>query len=444
MLITGWGRYPRIQAQAETFARLESLNCGKPFDSADGLRPLLAEPQSAIVHALGRSYGDSALADRVILTRRSRLILGFDEEQGVIDCQAGVSLAEILDVALPRGWFLAVTPGTKLVSVGGAIAADVHGKNHHLAGCFSQCVESLRLMLPDGQVVTCSAVENAELFRATCGGMGLTGVILSARLRLKRVPSALIRQRTLKARNLRDVFELFEASASWPYSVAWIDCMARGEAMGRSLLMLGDHAETGPLRLRPPRKMSAPFDLPASWLNPWTISRFNAVYYHRIRKRQTDSVVGLEPFFYPLDAILHWNRLYGRAGFTQYQCVLPLAASYEGLGAVLRTSAAAGKGSFLAVLKLCGSANDNPLSFPLEGYSLALDFKIEAGLFELLDELDRIVLDHGGRLYLAKDARMGPAMMRAGYPGLPVFLALRDRLGLRETFQSLQSQRLEI
>lgn len=431
MLLSGWGRYPRITSFARSVERAEEL-------------PGLLAEGSVAVRALGRGYGDCALGPRALLTRRLSRIHDFDPASGIVSCEAGVGLHELIDVFLPRGWFPAVTPGTKYVSVGGAIAADVHGKNHHVRGCFSQCVESFDLALPDGSVKRCSPTENAELFRATCGGMGLTGLILSARVRLAPAPSAFIEQRTLKSRDLRETFELFEASGQATYSVAWIDCLARGRDLGRCLLMLGEHAESAPRRQPRGLPLNMPVELPGFVLNKHSVRLFNHLYYNRVRGRETRSLVGVDGFFYPLDAIGHWYRLYGRKGFTQYQFVLPKDASFEGLAAVLERIARAGQGSFLAVLKLFGPENDNPLSFPREGYTLALDFAIEPRLFPLLDELDRVVLDHGGRFYLAKDARMTRETFEAGYPRVGAFRALRKGLGLDRSFATLQSQRLEL
>ncbi len=431
MKASGWGRYPVIEAEALY------------FETEAELRRRLAERPGFIPHGLGRSYGDSALAERLLISSRFDAILDFDEETGVLTCEAGVSLAEIIDVFLPRGWFLEITPGTKFVTVGGAIASDVHGKNHHTAGCFSECVLHLELMLPDGKIVRCSKEENGQLFRAVCGGMGLTGVIVRAAIRLKRVESAYIAERRFRAANLKEIFDLFEEHSAAPYSVAWLDCLARGEDLGRSVLIIGDHLTDGRLEQPKEKAKSVPFDLPGFVLNRWSVAAFNSLLYLNNRRPQP-RLVHVNEFFYPLDAIHHWNRMYGKKGFVQYQFVLPKAASLEGLTAVLSRVSAERLGSFLVVLKLMGPANDNLLSFPLEGYTLALDFKIQPGLFRLMDELDRLVIDHGGRIYLTKDARMSPEAFRRGYPDWARFAALRDALGLKGAIDSLQSKRLGI
>lgn len=429
MLISGWGRYPTIDAE------LQTLNT-----PSQAIESLAITP--AIARGMGRSYGDSALAVHILSTRPLDRLHAFDADEGVVDCDAGVTLAELIDVFLPRGWFLPVTPGTRFVSVGGAVASDVHGKNHHLDGCFSEFVDSLDLLTASGEVLTCSSSSHAELFRATCGGMGLTGVILRARLRLRRVKSAFIEQVTLKAANLDEALDLFEAHGASTYSVAWIDCLASGGALGRSLLMLGEHASSGGLDLAPSRTLSVPVDMPGMLLNRYSIRAFNTLYFHRIRQPLTEQRIDYRPFFYPLDGITQWNRLYGRDGFLQYQFVLPRETGREGMRAILQRIAASGRGSFLAVLKAFGAANDNPLSFPIDGYTLALDFKNERGLASLLDELDRMVLAHGGRLYLTKDARMSAEVFRQSYPRWEEFQALRERYGALGKFVSLQAQRL--
>ncbi len=428
----GWGNYPTVEGVCLEFGQEEAL------------RGIIADHTDLIPFGNGRSYGDSALSSSVIDVRSHNLFLEFDEAKGFLRIQAGVLLSEILDVVVPRGWFLPITPGTKLITVGGAIASDVHGKNHHLVGCFSECVAMFRLMLPDGRAVTCSRTENVDLFRATCGGMGLTGVILEVSMTLKSINSAYIAQTTIKTGNLRETFSAFEANAEEPYSVAWIDCLATGGALGRSLLMVGDFCDDGQLDYRPPRKLNVPVYFPSFILNSLSVRAFNGLYYSRVRKRTSQQRVHLDTFFYPLDAIKNWNRIYGKAGFTQYQFILPKAASFNGLHEILATVAGSKKGSFLAVLKLYGPANANLLSFPMEGYSLALDFKLEAGLFRLLERLDQIVVNHGGRIYLAKDARVNRESFEQGYPRVDEFRALRQRYGMSDKFNSLQSRRVGI
>jgi len=432
MKLTGWGRFPRIEAR------------GRSFDNQEALGDYLKSTEDCIAHGMGRSYGDSALNEQVIFTRRFNKILSFEPQTGTVVCESGVSLAELLEVFLPRGWFLGIVPGTKFISVGGAIASDVHGKNHHQVGCFSESVLAFDLMLPQGEVVRCSRQENAALFHATCGGMGLTGVILRAELRLVPIQSSFIWETLIPAPNLEDVVSLFQESWSATYSVAWIDCLAKNQQQGRSLVMLGEPAEAGPLTLPPTKTWTIPGGLPGFCLNQYTVSLFNYFYYRLKSKFVAGRRVSLDEFFFPLDKIAHWNKLYGPRGFTQYQLVLPKDAAPSGLQVILARIAAAGLGSFLAVLKLFGPGNANYLSFPLEGYTLALDFKIQNRLFPFLDELDRIVLDHGGRLYLAKDVRMSREVFQKSYPRWEQFAQIRQQYQLDQKFHSLQSKRLGV
>lgn len=430
--LSGWGRHPKIDA------------AGAYFEKTSHLAGYLREASDCIAYAKGRSYGDSALNENVIFTGRFNHIIDFDPESGVVECESGVGIADLIDVFLPRGWFPAVTPGTKHVSVGGAIASDVHGKNHHKNGCFCECVRSFRLMLPNGDIVQCGRSENRELFLATCGGMGLTGIILTAVLTLQKVAGALIRETVIKCANLDEIFECFEQNAAMTYSVAWIDCLAKGKNLGRSVFIGGEHAKSGRSVLPPVGKRTVPFTMPGVFLNKWSVSLFNHFYYKKSPSFVENRLVSYDEFFYPLDKIGSWNRIYGRRGFTQYQAVLPKDAGRTGMAELLRSIQASGMGSFLAVLKLFGPENANLLSFPMEGYTLALDFKMADGLRGLFDRLDRIVTDHGGRLYLAKDVRMSGDMFRKGYPKWERFAEVREKYGLKDKFNSLQSKRIGV
>ena len=432
MHLEGWGRYPTIEADQIS------------FDEEQQLIPYLQDNEELLAYGLGRSYGDSALHERVIAFRRFCRFIDFDSTSGVLVCEAGVSLSDIIDAFLPRGWFLSITPGTKYITLGGAVACDVHGKNHHVKGAFSESVLWFDLMLPSGEKLRCSREENLELFLATCGGMGLTGLISHVAIRLQKVTSAYFRQKIFKTKNLKETFESFTANAGEPYFVAWFDCLATGEKLGRSLLITGRWHEDEKLNLKKKKTISVPFDSPSFLLNRFSVSLFNYAYYERVQSRKTESIVSYDTFFYPLDFIDKWNRLYGKNGFTQYQFVLPAEASYDGLKIIMEKIANCGMGSFLVVLKLLGKENDNYLSFPMEGVTLAIDFKMQPGLLEFLDELDRIVLDHGGRLYLAKDARQSADTFSSSYPKLDAFRAVREKYGLREKFNSVQSRRLEI
>jgi FAD/FMN-containing dehydrogenase len=431
--LQSWGMYPRTE------------NMAHPFDNPQHLQHIIDKYRGELIaYGNGRSYGDSALNKHLIYVRPYDYFLNFDETKGLLSVQAGVLLSEILEHFVPRGWFLHVTPGTKLITVGGAIASDVHGKNHHVSGCFSESVESFRIMLPDGTITECTKEHTPELWQATCGGMGLTGIILDAVIRLKPIRSRFIRQTTVKTKNLKETFDAFERYADEPYSVAWIDCLAKGDEIGKCLLMTGDFSDDGDLAYQLKPVKSIPFNFPSFALNTWSVKAFNALYYGKVKEHISHQKVDIDTFFYPLDAIDHWNRIYGKKGFTQYQFILPKARSYEGLHAILKAISDSGKGSFLAVLKLYGKANGNWLSFPMEGYSLALDFKIEPGLFALLDALDEIVLQYGGRIYLTKDVRVKKTTFEKGYEAVDKFRRFRKEHGMLETFQSLQSKRVGI
>ncbi|MGE3613187.1 MAG: FAD-dependent oxidoreductase, partial [Sulfurimonas sp.] len=411
MNLFSWGMYPKIKSTVFSLRDTESL------------RAYTEKTEEFIPYGNGRSYGDSALNDNILYAKPYNNFLAFDAQEGILECQAGVLLSEILDAFVKRGWFLKVTPGTKLITIGGAIASDVHGKNHHVEGCFSECVEEMTLMLPDGEIKSCK--KGDALFYATCGGMGLTGVILSAKISLKKINSKYINQTTIKTKNLKETFEAFEKYEDMPYSVAWIDCLAQNEEIGKCLLMVGDFANDGDLEYKSKKKLTIPFTFPSFALNNLSVKAFNWLYYAKAPEGISKQKVDIDTFFYPLDAIGDWNKIYGSGGFTQYQFILPKESSYEGLKEILGKISASGKGSFLAVLKLYGKANDNYLSFPMEGYSLALDFKIEAGLFELLDTLDEIVVRYGGRIYLTKDVRVSRETFEKGYPYIEIFRAFR-------------------
>jgi decaprenylphospho-beta-D-ribofuranose 2-oxidase len=430
MEISGWGRYPKIDAEVIL------PKTGSACASA------LKDPGLLIPRGLGRSYGDSSLAPTVLETTGLQYFQEFDSEIGVLACDAGVSLYEILNVFIPQGWFLPVTSGTRFVTVGGAIASDIHGKNHHIDGTFCKHVISFDIALGNGEIVTASPMQNPDLFHATCGGMGLTGVIVSARIRLKPITSSDILETTIKAPNLDAVLYGFEKYIGSTYSVAWIDCLAKGADLGRSLLMIGEHATDGGLKVSSKKPITIPMDAPTQLLNPLTIKAFNALYYGKVLQTEQSRRTSFETYFYPLDQMLHWNRLYGKPGFLQYQFVIPTASGREGMRRILEEITESGQGSFLAVLKAFGKQNENYLSFPVEGYTLALDFKVTPSIFKLLDRLDELVLQYGGRLYLAKDARMTEQTFKASYPRWQEFEAVRGKYHAIGKFASLQSKRL--
>jgi FAD/FMN-containing dehydrogenase len=416
-----WGRYP--QARPASVVRLH-WRTDQPFHG--GGPPFLA-------YGLGRSYGDACLngGGTVVAARGLDRFVAFDEERGLLACEAGVSLGEILAAVAQRGWFLPVVPGTQHVTVGGAIANDVHGKNHHRAGTFGAHVVELELLRSDVGRVVCSPTVHPELFAATIGGLGLTGIVLAATLRLRRVSSGVpaLRSETVPLSSLDAYFEVAPASdARNEFCVAWIDCLASGSALGRGLLFRGDWAERPVPRLRRTRRVSVPIEFPISPLNRVTLTAFNAAYRlaHRAARPRTAM---FEPYFFPLDGVERWNRIYGRQGLLQFQCSVPHASARAAIREMLSAVARAGEGSFLAVLKNFGDVpSPGLLSFPREGVTLALDFPNRGDRTgALFRELHAMVAAHGGRLYPAKDAHMSPAQFEAQYrDALPAFRAQRD------------------
>ena len=392
-----------------------------------------------------RSYGDSALSETMVqFTPKKTIEIDSSKKTAIVS--ADTLIGDLIDKSLPIGLFPPVVPGTKFVTIGGAIAADIHGKNHHIDGCFSDHVIWFKLMKHDGTIVKCSKESTSELFALTCGGMGLTGVIISAKIKMKQVGSDLIYQETFSASSLQKLFNLFEDHREKQFSVAWIDCTAKGNNLGRGIFMSGEFSKRsniGNYKPKNEKKLSIPFFLPPWLMNPLTIKLFNSFYFFiSSLKNKNKSIVGYEDFFFPLDKIHHWNRMYGTSGFLQYQFVLPLKKSKEGMEKILNIISESGQGSPLAVLKLFGPKNENYLSFPIEGFTLALDFKNQPTLFQLLDELDKIVLEYEGRVYLAKDARIKEKNFESGYSQIKEFRRLRHQDSLEIKFQSHQSRRL--
>lgn len=370
---------------------------------------------------LGRSYGDVCLLEGGTLLSSTGLsrLLAFNPETGVLRCEAGVSLAEILEFAVPRGWFLTITPGTKYVTVGGAIANDIHGKNHHVAGTFGMHVPRFELVRSDGSRFECSATENREWYCATIGGLGLTGLITWADVQLRPIVSRKVDYEGIKFVGIEEFLALSREAAQTEYVVSWIDCVAQGRNFARGIFMRGSHSRE-PEKLVGSAKphLSVPTEMPSGLLNRFTVGAFNSLYYHRQRAMRKTALVDYEPFFYPLDSVLHWNRIYGRKGLVQFQCVLPQESGNSGMIDILRAIARSGLASFLAVIKVFGDqASPGMLSFPKPGITLALDFPVgRKASFELCNRLAAVTLERGGRIYPAKDALMTPDQFQSFYP----------------------------
>jgi decaprenylphospho-beta-D-ribofuranose 2-oxidase len=433
--ISGWGRHPVSRA---TVARPERL-------------ALPADGGPVLPRGLGRAYGDAAVpataGGRVLETVRADRVLAFDRDAGLLTCEAGVSVAEILRLGVPRGWFPPVTPGTKFVTVGGCVACDVHGKNHHRDGSFGSFVERMVVQVADGRLVECSPVRERDLFLATVGGMGLTGLITEVTLRLRPVETGWMRVDTESVAGLEAMCAgLREAARDWPYTVGWIDCLAGGQALGRGILMRGRHAaraEAPPDPPREPRRRAVPLDAPAWLLSPLLVRAFNSLYYRLHARSRLGAVVPYHGFFYPLDAIGGWNRLYGGRGFLQYQCVVPRTAGTAPVAELLERLAASGAASFLAVIKDCGPASEAYLSFPLEGTTLALDLPYRGPVTEaLVHELNATVIAAGGRIYLAKDAVTRAEDFARMVPRLAEWRRIRDEWDPERRFRSALSVRV--
>lgn len=389
---------------------------------------LLMAHSPGLAYGMGRSYGDVCLNPGGVLwnTRELDHFTHFDDASGELSCEAGVLLHDIQRIAIPRGWMLPVTPGTQWVTVGGAIANDVHGKNHHQFGTFGDYVRRIVVMRTDGEIIECAPDFRSEWFAATVGGIGLTGVILAASIQLRRVGGPWLDTETLPYSNLEEFFQLSEESAhSWEHTVSWIDCITAGG--GRGIFLRGRHAD---LQLSEPRRriLVMPFVPPVSLVNRMSLQAFNTVYFHLKKWRTGRAFLHYQPFFYPLDNVRDWNRMYGPRGFFQYQSVVPIETGREVIRAMLREISRSGNGSFLAVLKLFGWRKTvGMMSFPRPGVTLALDFPNHGErTLKLFQRLDAIVGEAGGRLYLAKDARMPRSLLEAGYPECGKFLKYRD------------------
>jgi decaprenylphospho-beta-D-ribofuranose 2-oxidase len=430
--LAGWGRIFQ-PGQEKLSEDLESLTEG-----------------AVLSRGLGRSYGDSAIppADRPVVatTTLADRILGFDPDSGRLRAEAGVSILQLNRRLLPRGFFVPVTPGTQFVTMGGAVAADVHGKNHHVAGCFGEHVSELRMRVASGDIVTCSPKEHVDLFDATIGGMGLTGHVLEVELAMQRIRSPWIAQETRRVGDIDEYIDgLKDAAQRFPYTMGWIDCLTQGKNMGRGILMAGDWADPQDAPKRYPKPLPTlpmPFELPSFVLNPLSIRAFNFAFYWKHLPRTMSGVVHWQTFFYPLDMISNWNRMYGRRGFTQYQCVVPESGGRSAVRRVLEALTKRGGASFLCVIKDCGPEGRGTLSFPTRGTSIALDIPVRDDTQALVDALNEKVLEEGGRIYLAKDSFTRPEHFREMEPRLDRFLEVRRKWDPETRIRSAQSVRL--
>lgn len=430
--LEGWGRVP-LPGRELRSEDLERITADVP-----------------LTRGLARSYGDSSLpAPGDVVLAASPLadrILAFDEDTGRLRAEAGLSLHALNSLFLRRGWFPPVTPGTQYVTLGGMVASDVHGKNHHVAGCFGDHVTQLRMRVADGRILDCSPTEHPDLFWATVGGMGLTGHILEVEFTMERVSSPWIWQESERIDDIDTYVERLEQNAAtWPMTMGWIDCLSRGRGMGRGILMRGrwaTPAEAPPAPPQPKRRVAMPFVLPQLALNRLSIRAFNWLFWHKHFRRLVTGIVHPETFFYPLDMILHWNRMYGPRGFTQFQCVLPRSAGKDAARRFLELLTTKGGASFLCVIKDCGAEGRGMLSFPMAGVSIALDIAVRDDTQAIVDALNEKVIEMGGRIYLTKDGFTRAEHYRAMEPRLAAFEAVRRRWDPEGRFRSAQSVRV--
>jgi FAD/FMN-containing dehydrogenase len=444
MLVGGWGRYPLIET---ALLRPESIS---------GLEAAVADSNfhSKLGRGLGRAYGDAAVNGRgaTILTEKLNRMLSFDSKGGILRCEAGVTIEDLIETFMPCGWFPLVVPGTKYVTVGGAIASDIHGKNHHREGSFVNALRSFTVLTASGELVNCSRALESDLFWATVGGMGLTGVIVDVELKLQKISTSYIKCRSIRTNSLAETLGCFsELEPEFQYSVAWIDCLASKKQLGRGIVMFGNHAELDdletdkrkdPLLVARKRAITVPFDLPEFVLNRYSIGAFNQCFWSAHLEKDRERVLSYEPYFFPLDKIKSWNRLYGSNGFVQYQCVVP-QTSDNAIAKMLELSSQYGMASFLAVLKRFGPER-GLLSFPKAGITLTLDMPVRGKLFEFIAKLNELVLESEGRVYLAKDAYLSAEHFRIMYPNYKRWLAIKSKVDPGYIFRSSLAERLQL
>ncbi len=438
--ISGWGGYPIQKAKIVYPENIEQI---------------LVEVKKSelIARGNGRAYGDSSINEKnTINMKYLNHMLSFDDNSGILVVETGILLNDIINTFLPRGWFPYVTPGSKFVTVGGLIAADVHGKNHHKEGSFRNFVEWFEIINSKGEIKKCSKNENKDLFEWTIGGMGLTGIIIRAAIKLRPIKTSWIKQKTLIAENIDQTLEIFEKNMNATYSVAWINSTKNKDSIGQSLIMLGEHASIedldkiniqNPLKIKSKKNKTVPFYFPNWFLNKKLIKLFNSIYYFIGKNSPKEKLVYWDDYFYPLDTILGWNKIYGRKGFVQYQCVIPLEKSKAGLIELLKEIEKSNVSSFLSVLKRFGDQKGN-FSFPMQGYTIALDFPVSEDTLNLLEKLDEITIKYNGRFYLAKDARMSKETFKKSDKRIQEYINFRNKNDFDKNFKSSQSSRLEL
>ena len=438
--ISGWGGYPSQKAK---------------IVYPQNVNQILTEIKKSdlIARGNGRAYGDSSINEKnTINMKYLNHIISFDDDLGILVVESGILLNDIINTFLPRGWFPYVTPGSKFVTIGGLIAADVHGKNHHKEGSFRNFVEWFEIINSKGEIIKCSRNENSDLFEWTIGGMGLTGIIIRAAIKLRAIQTCWIKQKTIVAKNIDETLEIFENNMNATYSVAWINSTKTKHNIGQSLIMLGEHASLqdldkknikDPLKIKSKKNKNIPFYFPNWFLNKKLIKLFNSIYYFIGKNTSKEKLVYWDDYFYPLDTLLGWNKIYGRKGFVQYQCVIPLEKSKEGLIELLKEVDKSKISSFLSVLKRFGDQKSN-FSFPMKGYTIALDFPVSEDTLNLLEKLDEITLKYNGRFYLAKDARMKKEIFKRSDKRIQSFINFRHNKNFNKNFRSSQSSRLEL
>lgn len=430
--ISGWGLYPKLKSYIyETNGQVDDFN-KKNNDNPVTIR------------GNGRSYGDSSLGKTIFKTLKLNKIINMDSSQGHIVLQGGVLLDDIIQYIVPQGWFLPVTPGTKYITIGGAISSDIHGKNHHLVGCISKFISYFKILVPDQGELYCDKDTNTDLFKNTFGGMGLTGLILEVGLNLLKIQSSYIDQISIKTKNLEETFSIIEKNLDAEYCVCWLDSTAKNKNLGRSIVYLGKHSNDDNILIKNKKVININKKFIPKICSNYLFKNLNFLFYKKNIFRKKINKIYFDKFFYPLDKISNWNYFYGKNGFLQYQFCLPHQNSYDGILEILKTIQKSNNTSFTTVLKLMGDQNTNTLSFPIKGYTLALDFIRNKNIFELLDSLDKIVIKNRGRVYLTKDARLEKKSFIKMYENYTNFIEIRKKYNLLNKISSNQSIRLDI